>query len=147
MKLRIENGVAWIGGRRMPEAARIRSFEAILNEPELMKQITGRNREALLAARGFEMPYESGWTVGVMWENGSLSLADDASFEAEQEVAGVTVTDRNGRVVVWDEGGTPIGKSLDHPGLRPDVPAEQILRIIDDVATWPTDHLPIIDRA
>lgn len=144
-KLRIENGVAWVGDRRMPEGTQITSYDQFLSHPELMKRLKGRNRQVLLAARGFELPYENGWTVSVGWQKG-FSLDADQSFEAEPEAAGVTITDRNGRIVVWDDAGSPIGKSLDHPGLRPDVPAAEILRIIDDVVTWPTDHLPVIDR-
>lgn len=141
--LRIEDGVAWVCDRRMPEAAGITGFDRILAHPEF--QAIDQVREILRSARGFSLPYENGWTVSVSWGRGPGADPTDP-FQEEVEAATVTITDRDGRVVVWSDDGSPAGKSLDHPGPRANVPARTILKIVDDVATWPTDHLDIVDR-
>ena len=136
-KLRIEDGVAWVGDRRMPEAAQITKSDHVGRGPK------GQNLEFHM--RGFSLPFENGWTVAVMWGRGP-GIDPQTEFEEESDVATATVNHRDGRVVVWDESGRAIGKSMDHVGVRVDLPAPQILELIDEVATWPTDHLPIIDR-
>lgn len=136
-KLRIENGVAWVGDRRMPEAAQTQSHDHSATAPD------GRKLEFHM--RGFSLPFENGWTVGVMWGRGP-GIDPHREFVEASEVATATVTHRDGRVVVWGEDGRPIGKSMDHVGIRADLPAAQILELIDEVETWSSDHLPIIDR-
>ena len=135
--LRIENGVAWVGDRRLPEGTQTNSFDHSGRGPN------GENLEFHM--RGFSLPFENGWTVGVMWGRGP-GIDSRREFVEESEVATATVTHRDGRVVVWDEEGRPIGKSMDHVGIRGDLPAAQILVLIDEVESWPSDHLPIIDR-
>lgn len=136
-RLRIENGVAWIGDRRMPEAASTHSSDYVKSHPG------GKLME--FRSRSFELPFESGWTVKVSWGRGP-GIPPSHPFTEEAESATVVVNDRDDRVVVWSEDGQAIGKSLDHAGQQPDVPAARVLELIDEVATWPTDYLPIMDR-
>ena len=137
--------MAWIGERRMPEAAQITNYDQFLSHPDLPQDIRKRVEGLLRQSRGFTLPYESGWSVHVQWGSGPLSDPNRV-FEEEVETATLTVTDRHGRVIVWDEKSRPCGKSLDHPGPRRDVPAREILQLIDEVATWSSDQWPIIDR-
>ena len=121
----------------MPEATSTSSSDLLDTMPG------GRRVE--FRVRRFSLPFENGWTLQVSWGRGPGAPADEP-FEEEAEIATVVVNDRQDRVVVWDDTGRAVGKSLDHPGQQPDVPAARILELIDEVATWPTDHLPVIDR-
>lgn len=106
-------------------------------------------RRYVLHIRGFVLPFENGWTLQAKWSDCRLRPPETvhAPFREESDYATtVIVTDRDGRVVVWDDGGRAVGKSLDHSGHRDHVPAADVLTTIDDVATWPTNHLEILDR-
>ena len=136
-KLRIDDGIAWIGDRRMPEGTRVFSHDHELEHPDTGKRFVTH-------ARIFKLPFENGWTVTVDW--GRQFAGSDEAFVEQPEAASVEVADRHGRVALWDEAGIAVGRSLDHVGKRHDVPAKEILRIIDEVATWPSEYLPILDR-
>jgi len=134
--LRIEDGVAWVGDRRMPAVAKVMVHD-FAAEPD--------GRKFVSHIRAFSLPFENGWTVGVGWGGPQWDRPDEFTEEAHA-AATLTVTDRDGRVVVWDDHDHAVGKSLDHPGVRHDVPAGQVLALIDQVAEWPTHYLPIMDR-
>ena len=135
-RLRLDNGLAWIGDRRLPEGTQTTTSDHL--------SVVGGQRVEF-HRRSFELPFESGWTLEVSWGRGP-GVPPDQPFEEEVEAATVVVKDRNDRVVVWSDAGEPLGKSLDHPGQQPNVGAERILELIDELATWPTDYLPILDR-
>jgi hypothetical protein len=140
--LRIENGQAWVGSTRVAESAQVRVWD-VVSDP------LPDGRRIVQHERGFFVPFESGWTVEVSWGvfEARRAAAVDAPFPDEAEHASVIVSDSDGRVVVWDESNRAVGKSLDHSGHRELVPADEVLAIIDDVATWPNDHLQVIDRS
>jgi len=120
----------------MPEGSRVRSHDHTSRAT-----VDGRRFESRV--REFDLPFENGWTIAVRW-NGH-GIAGAWNFVDEPEAGVVTVTGRDGRVVVWD-GGKAIGRSMDHSGQRLGVPAGEILDLIDEVATWSSDQWPIIDR-
>ncbi|HVE94880.1 MAG TPA: hypothetical protein VNB24_08180 [Acidimicrobiales bacterium] len=140
--LRIEDDRVWVGTRRLAASARVFVIDQV-SEP------FDDGRRWVLHVRGFTLPFENGWTVQVKWGN-SQALPPRTAYEPPPEEAEhattLVVTDRDGRVVVWDDAGRAVGKSLDHSGQREHVPAADVLLTIDDVATWPTDHLEILDR-
>lgn len=135
-KLRLDDGVAWIGDRRMPEGTQTTTSDHL--------SVLGGKRVEF-RRRSFSLHFESGWSLEVSWGRGP-GVPSDQPFEEEVDAATVVVKDRNDRVVVWSEDAEPVGKSLDHPGQQPDVPAARILELIEELKTWPTDYLPIIDR-
>lgn len=99
--------------------------------------------------RRFSLRFENGWTIEVKWGVSEMRppAAADAPFPEEADHATVIVSDADRRVVVWDESNRAVGKSMDHSGHRERVPAREVLALIDDVATWPNDHLRVIDRS
>ena len=121
----------------MPEGTKVLSHDHEIEHPEDGRRFQSRTRL-------FKLPFENGWTVTVEW--GVVFARADKPFVEEPEAATVEVAEREGRVVIWDDSGFPVGRSLDHPGKLYDVPAERILQIIDAVETWPTEYLPIMDR-
>ena len=137
-KFRIDDGAAWVGDRRMPESAKV-------NVMDIKQAHPTEDLVFEMHSRGFDLPFENGWTVSVIWGSGGRFPKSEV-FEEEAETANVTITNRDGRVVVWDDAGAPLGKSMDHPGVRVDIPAAEALRVIDKVATWSSDELQIIDR-
>ena len=139
MRLRIEDGVAWVGDRRMPEGTKVVSHDHRAELPEHARIVESRQRS-------FDLPFENGWTMTVDWGRLWLRVGRDVPFVEEPEAATVAVSDRDGRVVVWDETGSPLGKSLDHPGQLYEAPAARILDLVDAVASWPSDHLVVLDR-
>jgi hypothetical protein len=140
--LRIQDGRAWIGSTRVAVSAQVRVWD-LISEP------LDDGRCFVQHERGFSVPFETGWTVEVNWGVSEMQppAAVDAPFSEEAEHATVTVSDSDRRVVVWDESNRAIGKSMDHSGERELVPAAEVLAIIEDVATWPSDQLRVIDRA
>ena len=140
--LRIDDGVAWVGERRMPAGAKVTVIDQVFDLP-------GSNpggRALSYHRRGFALPFENGWTVSVAWQSSERFDSEPPPFPEETPAANVTVSDRDGRCVVWDDDGTALGKSLDHTGIRYATGAHELLRLIDQVAEWPTHYLPIMDR-
>jgi len=138
-RLRIVDESAWVGDRRMPEGARVISHDEELEHPEDGRRFESRTRL-------FALPFENGWTMKVEWGRDFARVDPENPFVEAAEAARVTISDRQAYEVMWDEVGRPVAKSLDRPGVRPDVPAREILELIDEVATWPTDYLPIVGR-